>query len=53
MKNPPFDRLSKKQRRNVVSLVYRHVWIAPDGEVDSVTVPVWEGNKFIFEKGFF
>ena len=50
MKRPPFDRLSKKQRRDVISSIYRHVWIDEDGEIESVTFPVWDGNKFVFEK---
>jgi len=48
MKNPPFNHLPKQQRRDIINSVYRHVWIDENGSINSVTIPVWDGNKFVF-----
>lgn len=53
MKNPPFKEFSKQQRRDLISSIYRHVWVREDGEIDSVTIPIWDGNKFIFSTQVF
>lgn len=48
MKNPPFNQLPRQQRRSIISSIYRHVWIDENGGIDSMTIPVWNGSKFIF-----
>lgn len=48
MKNPPFNTLPKQQRRDILSSIYRHVWINENGDIESVTIPVWNGSKFVF-----
>ncbi len=47
MKRPPFDSIPKKDRRRYIEDTYRHVWLDDGGRVDSVTRPIWEGNKFV------
>lgn len=50
MKNPPFNQISKSHRREVLSDIYTHVWFDGSGLIQSLTHPVWDGNKFIHEE---
>ena len=50
MKRPPFDAISKKDRRKMLEETYRHVWVDDVGQVESITHPVWEGNKFVHRR---
>lgn len=40
---------TKSARRDLVQTLYRHIWFDGTGTLDSITLPVWDGQKFIFE----
>lgn len=50
MKKPPFHRMSKEERRTAISELYMHVWLDDGGNVESVTRPVWDGDKFAHQE---
>lgn len=49
MKYEPFNQIPKKQRRELLERMYRHVWFDATGAIVGVTHPVWDGQKFIHE----
>lgn len=50
MKQPPFQKMSKLERFTTLSEMYCHVWFDDGGNIDNVTRPLWDGNKFVHEE---
>jgi hypothetical protein len=51
MKQSPFNSLTKNERRQLLSEIYRHIWLDDTtGQLEAVTQPIWDGNKFIFKE---
>lgn len=48
MKQEPFARMPKADRRAFIEETYRHVWISTEGHIEAYTRPVWDGNGFSF-----
>lgn len=45
-----FSGLTKERRRQVISDSYLHVWIGEQGIIESITEPVWNGQRFDFRE---
>jgi hypothetical protein len=47
IKESPFQQIPEpKQRRDIISNMYRHVWLDNTGQVTGVTHPVWRKKNF-------